>query len=347
MVVDYLIIGQGIAGSALAWLLSKASQRVLVINNQATNQASQVAPGIYNPIAGRYLAKTWLADQLFPAMHQFYQAVGTELGAQLLYPKTIFTPFLNDQEQELWLSKSQELGYRDYLDVVDATYQADQVFNNYGGILIKQAGYLDVPGFLSAIRSYLQAKDCYREGDFVYKELQLGTGVSYRDIQAHQVIFCEGAQAKHNPFFSYLPFRLVKGEILTIQLASHLDTIYNRGVFVLPKSDSQAIVGSTYDWQDLSLHATEKARQALEGNLRKLLKLPYRVLAQQAGIRPATYDRRPWIGLHPHYPQVGIFNGLGTKGVSLAPYWAAALVGFLLNQENLPSEVQLNRIPSR
>ena len=345
--VDYLIIGQGIAGSVLAWKLLKAGKRVLVINNKLTNQASQVAAGMYNPISGRYLAKTWLADQLFPSMEAFYSEVASMLAVPLLYPQTIFRPFLSHQEQELWLAKPTQEVDTPYVSLADSHYQAADIFNQYGGIIIKQAGHLDVPCFLATIRAYLQANNCYREADFDYNKLQFSRLVRYQDIQAHQLIFCEGAQAKKNPFFSYLPFRLVKGELLTIQLPKKLDRIYNRGVFILPKPNEQAIIGATYDWRDLSIHPTEKAQQVLQARLEKLLRLPYAVVSQKAGIRPATFDRKPWVGLHPDYPQIGIFNGLGTKGVSLAPYLAATFVDYLLDQQALPAPVQLSRVTQK
>jgi glycine oxidase len=345
--IDYLIIGQGLAGSVLAWQLLEAGKRVLVINNRLANQASQVAAGLYNPITGRYLVKTWLADQVFPAMEQFYSQVANKLAVKLLYPKPIFRPFLDAQEREIWTHKALEEDYDPYVSLVNNDYQTDTILNHYGGIVIKQAGYIDVPCFLDTIRVYLQAQHSYQEADFDYGQLRLGTDVQYQAIRAQHIIFCEGAQAKHNPFFKHLPFRLVKGELLTIQLAQDLSFIYNRDLFILPKPGRRAIVGATYDWQDLSVETTIKARQVLETKLNSVFKLPYTVLGQQAGIRPATFDRRPWIGMHLNYPQMGIFNGLGTKGVSLAPYLASRFVDYLLTGKELPDAVRLNRIPSK
>jgi glycine/D-amino acid oxidase-like deaminating enzyme len=288
-----------------------------------------------------------LVGQVFPVMQQFYSQVSDQLAVKLLHPKPIFRPFLDAQEREIWTYKALEEGYDAYVSLVNTDYQADTVLNNYGGVVIKQAGCLDVPCFLDAIRAYLQAQHSYQEADFDYDQLRLGTDVQYQGIRAQYVIFCEGAQAKHNPFFKHLSFRLVKGELLTIQLDQDLAFIYNRTIFILPKPGRQAIVGATYDWQDLSMEATVKARQVLETKLNSLFKLPYTILRQQAGIRPATFDRRPWIGMHPNYPKMGIFNGLGTKGVSLAPYLASRFVDYLLKGQELPDAVRLNRIPSK
>ncbi len=343
--IDFLIVGQGLAGSVLALQLLKHGKRILVIDNSKTNSASSVAAGIYNPITGRKMVKTWLAEDLFPYLTHFYQEVEQILGAKILHPMPIFRPFLTAQERSEWLERASRKDYTSFLaKVVGVSYHRENMLCQHGGIVLKQSGYLDVKGFLKATRAYLEARDAYIEADFLYDHIRLGNHVSYQNIEARQVIFCEGPQATKNPFFSALPFRLVKGELILVSLQQPLGVIYNRRVFVLPQVANQAVVGATYDAQDLSMSPTDKARQILEEKLRSTFSLAYTVHEQRAGIRPATFDRRPLIGLHPRYPQVGIFNGLGTKGVSLAPYFSKIFVEHLLLQKALPLEVQISRV---
>ena len=327
------------AGSVLALLLLKRDQRVLVIGNSQAPSASGVAAGLYNPVTGRHMVKTWLADKLFPYLIQFYQAAERTLGISFLHPIPIFRPFVTPQEQAAWQKK---MG--DYADFIAAVAPSPS-FSAYqhDGLVLKQAGYLDTRRFVQATRIYLAQQGAYLEGAFVYDQLQLGEQVHYQGLTARKVVFCEGAQALHNPFLKTLPFRLVKGELLSVTLPQPLAMIYNRGVFVLPQPGGRALVGATYDKEDLSWNPTSKARQALEARLRRSFRLPYTVQDQWAGIRPATFDHRPLIGLHPQYPQVGIFNGLGSKGVSLAPYWAHIFVEHLLSHQALPPAVQLSR----
>jgi glycine/D-amino acid oxidase-like deaminating enzyme len=47
--------------------------------------------------------------------------------------------------------------------------------------------------------------------------------------------------------------------------------------------------------------------------------------------------------LIPKHPQVGVFNGLGTKGVSLAPYFAHQFAELLVNGSEIEEEVQIGR----
>jgi glycine oxidase len=335
--VDFLLVGQGIAGSVLALQLLKHGKRILVINNRKNNIASSVAAGIYNPITGRSMVKTWLAESLFPYLTRFYQEATQTLGAQFLHPMPIFRPFLTAQERTAWLKKTMGENGTNFVEkVAETTFHQENMVYEYGGIVLNQSGYLDVKSFLEATRTYLEAQCAYVEADFLYDHIRLGNHVSYQNIEARQIIFCEGPQAKQNPFFSTLPFRLVKGELILVSLHQPIEIIYNRRIFVLPQTANQAVVGATYDWQDVSLRPTEKARKILEEKLRDTFNFSYTVRHQRVGMRPATFDRRPFIGLH--------FNGLGAKGVSLAPYFAKIFVEHLLLQTELPLEVQLSRV---
>ncbi|MCG8340098.1 MAG: FAD-binding oxidoreductase [Cytophagales bacterium] len=344
--LDFLIVGQGIAGSILALQLLKRGKSIVVINNNQAHTASKVATGIYNPITGRKMVMSWKATILLPYLENFYQAMERTLGASFLHPLPMFRPFLTLQEQKEWRTKVLENGYLSFVEaIVNDEYHQENVVNQHGGVVLKQTGYLNIPLFLNATRSYLKVHNAYIEGSFVYNKIRFHSkSVTYQTMKARKIIFCEGIQAKQNPFFNWLPFRLVKGELLSVILPKPINVIYNRGVFVLPVGANKATIGATYDWHDLSCTPTEKARNTLEEKLTNLLKLPYEVVDHKAGIRPATLDRRPFIGLHPQYPHVGIFNGLGTKGVSLAPYLSEVFVNYLLSHGALPAAVQLNSV---
>jgi glycine/D-amino acid oxidase-like deaminating enzyme len=343
--VDYLIIGQGLAGSVVAWKLLKAGKSIFVINNTLANQASQVAAGQYNPVSGRNLAVSWLAEQIFPVMESFYQEIENNFSIKLLYAYPLFRPFLCQEDRARYLADRGISKGAAYIELLDPTCTLADFWNPYGGLIIRQAGYVDLPCFLASIRSYLQKLGCYQEHQFIYEKLKLNKyNVKYQAIEARSIIFCDGVQVRQNPFFSFLPFSLVKGELLTIALEKSLDKIYNRSIYIVPNLGQHAIVGSTYDWEDLSIQPTSQAREKLEKALKERFKIPYHLVCQKAGIRPATFDRRPFIGIHPNYPQMSIFNGLGTKGVSLCPYLADRFVTYLLGELDLPNEVKIGRL---
>ena len=62
MKVDYLIIGQGLAGSLLAWELIQRRCSVVVVDNGNEN-ASQIAAGLINPITGMRFVKYYSLRQ--------------------------------------------------------------------------------------------------------------------------------------------------------------------------------------------------------------------------------------------------------------------------------------------
>ena len=161
------------------------------------------------------------------------------------------------------------------------------------------------------------------------------------------IIYCEGFNAINNPYFNYLPFSPVKGELLDIKIHEiNIQEIINQGAFVIPLGDDVYRLGATYSWHELDFIPTEQGRNELMGKYQKLMKPEMKIGSHRAGVRPATKDRRPFIGMHPEFENVGIFNGLGSKGVSLAPYFAKQFVDFLVNDKELHPEVNINRFAS-
>ncbi len=345
MNVDYLIVGQGIAGSLLALELEKAGQSVMVLNEEKENTSSNRAAGIYNPITGRKMIKTWLADELFSGLEQYYSDLEKELSSEFLYPKPIYRPFFDFEEQNDWSVKATETGYKSYVkDVNSKSLGNPEIHDPVGGLMLRMCGYVNLPTMLSAIRIYLINKGSYRGEVFSYEDLLIGaTQSTYKEISAKKVVFCEGPDAVNNPFWKDLPYKLVKGEILEIDSNLSEDMILNRSVFVLPKN-GKFHVGSTYDHQTLDYKPSEKGIKNLKERLHKVYKGEYTIVNTTAGVRPATYDRRPFLGIKKEQSSIAVFNGFGTKGVSLVPYFAHHFVNYLLGKAALMPEVDINRV---
>jgi glycine/D-amino acid oxidase-like deaminating enzyme len=64
-----------------------------------------------------------------------------------------------------------------------------------------------------------------------------------------------------------------------------------------------------------------------------------KILKHKAGLRPATFDRKPFIGFHDKHKNVAIFNGFGSKGVSLIPYFAMNLADHICFGKKMSLEV--------
>ena len=345
MQLDYIIVGQGLAGSLVSYYMIKQGCNVRVYDDRDKPAASSVAAGIFNPFTGRKMVKTWLADKLFPCLLDFYRELEHDLGMNLIHILPMFRPFLSIEEQNLWGTKLYDERYSQYIDSV--LYSSDrfpQVINPMGGMLLKNCGYVDINILVSGLRNYLISRDAFRNEVFDLSELKvMNDQVMYRGDKARKVIFCEGPWLKENTYFNWLPLRPVKGEVLEVELAEPLDFILNRGVFVLPYQGKKCKVGATFDQQDISWSVTNKAKLWLEKGLKALLNIPFKTTGQQAGVRPATSDRRPLIGLHPEYEPLAVFNGLGTKGVSLAPYLIREFYEFLNSGKPLNEDVTITR----
>lgn len=343
-----MIVGQGIAGSLLAYELAMAGKAVMVLNEEKEHTSSNRAAGIYNPITGRKMVKTWLADELFSGLESYYHRLEEELGGRFLYPKPIYRPFFNFEEQNDWSAKASLPEYAPYIREMRSTsMQLPGVVDPVGGLVLGRSGYVNLPDMLKALRIFFRDRGLYRAEVFQYHLLTIKEDmVSYKDIVADRVVFSEGPDAVNNPFWNWLPFKLVKGEILEVDTALPEDLIVNRGVFILPKNGHFS-VGSTYDHQHLNYAPSAEGIKNLKDRLHKIYQGGYTVVSESAGIRPATFDRKPFIGFHPEKPQVGIFNGFGTKGVSLVPYFARQWVNYLTGQGELIEEVNVGRVSTK
>jgi glycine/D-amino acid oxidase-like deaminating enzyme len=66
-------------------------------------------------------------------------------------------------------------------------------------------------------------------------------------------------------------------------------------------------------------------------------------VGQVAGVRPASRDRRPIIGEHPIHKKLWCYNGLGAKGLLLAPQISKWLLGKMFNNQNFPEDIDIKR----
>lgn len=346
--VDYIIVGQGLAGSILALTLLNQGKFVVVIDNARPNTASKIAAGLFNPVVFKRLVKSWLSDDLLPYMDSFYPEMEKLLGEKFYFSKRILKPFAEEQEKTLWLKKTEEEVGKYLNEIIYSEDLNGIVYNPLGISEVKHAGNLDTIIFLNACKEYLKKKNLFIEEEFDYAKILMNeNSVNYKDISATKIIFCEGYKTTENPFFNWLPFKLTKGETIIMKLlGGHkipFEIVINKAVFILPLGNNTYKVGATYEWEDLSEKTTEKGKSELVEKLEKVLKVPFEIIHHQAGIRPTVNDRRPLIGIHPEHPQLAVFNGMGTKGVMLAPFFANQFVNFLELKTPLNREVDISR----
>lgn len=343
--VDYIIVGQGLAGSAFALECMKRGKRVMVFDSPDHNRSSAIAAGICNPITGKGLSKTFLADKIFPFIRSWYGDAEKLLGESFFTPKPVYRPFLSLTEQQQWLTTSSSDELKNFVDRVwTSAYKNEELINPFGGLELKQSGVLASSRWLQAVRTYLLEKNMFAQGLVNEEEIQVDTEITYQDIEAKHLVFCNGLAARKSRWFNWLPIRPLKGETLSVRMNFPQEKIISRGVYVVSSGQSDVFtVGSTYEHEPFDLGTTPDALADLNERLRKLMRVPYEVIHQDWGIRPTVSDRRPLLGSHPEAQNVIIFNGMGTKGVSLTPYFASTLVDWLEKGFPLPEEVNISR----
>ncbi|HEX5170706.1 MAG TPA: FAD-dependent oxidoreductase [Cyclobacteriaceae bacterium] len=345
---DCIIVGLGLAGSALAVQFLLRKKKILVFDQPSENNSSTIAAGLFNPISGKRMIKTWLADELFPYLKKFYQQVENLTHSHFFYSSPIYRPFLSVVEQNEWMAGSSENSLSGFVKKVFTSSQHGEfIYDDLGGILLEQSGYLDTKTYISSVRSWLIKEGSYRDEFLDFNELNItASDVNYKDSCASRIICCDGVKSASGKLFSWLPLLSLKGETLCIKAKFLKDVIVNRGVYLVPNGMDQWRVGSTYQRDFNHGGITDEGREELVKNLESLVKIDYEIIGHDAGIRPVTPDRRPILGKHPEHPTVLIFNGMGTKGVSLAPYFSEMLIHSIDNSIRINKEVDINRYKS-
>ena len=345
MKVDYLIIGQGLAGSLLIHELNKAGKSYFVFDNPDLKKASDVAAGIINPVVFRRMTKSWLIDELYPQLQKTYAELETVFGVKLFYPIPI-KKVLGEGDAELWVKKYIDNDLQDYIHSTIEYDHNQSINNNFGMGLVEKSARIDLKLLIEKMKDQLEKKARIRFEKINFQDVVFTNDqVSYQDILADKIIFCEGHAVSDNPYFQDIKFKHTKGEVLRIKTENFsANFILNKAIFLMPEGRQFYRLGATYDWDNLSLETTQQAKDELQEKLSKVFNDRYQILDQQAGIRPTTHDRRPVIGIHPKYNRMGIFNGLGSKGTMLGPYFAKHFCDYLCGKtDGLHPEVDLAR----
>ncbi|MEM8549571.1 MAG: FAD-dependent oxidoreductase [Verrucomicrobiota bacterium] len=342
----FLIVGQGIAGSALAFFLHQRGHRVTVVDDGHRTSATRVAAGMVNPITGKRLAKTPDWEVKWPVALAFYQALETLGGQQIYHPMPIRRLYRNEDECARMAKRLNDPDYTPYLSEASPTNAHSAMNDDYGSVVI-QGGRVDTTALLQITRAYFEAEGLLVAGSLDYDELRIEPSqLRWQGERYDKVIFCDGMQVLHNPFFAPLKTDPVKGEILSLKSNTSLPhEILNKGKWLLPVSDQEARLGATYDRRAFDTQPTPEGRTELMEALRDLLpENDHLSLGESAaGVRICMQDNYPLIGLHPELSSVGLFNGFASKGNSLAPYWAKCFMDMLEGNSPLPEEILLMR----
>lgn len=346
--VDYLIVGGGIAGLCFAELCLQNNKTFKMITDDSQN-SSKIAGGLYNPVILKRFTGLEDADLQLDYLEEFYASVESRIGKKINFPLPLLRKFFSIEEQNNWYQAADQVKMSPFLSTtiekkvipgIDAPF-------NYGRVL--RTGYLDTALFVKSYQNYLAELNLFQKVTFEYDEIVANSeSIIYNEIEARKVVFAEGFGIHANPYFNHLPLDGTKGELFIIRAPDlKLTDIINTSVFILPLGDDLFKVGATYNWQDKTDLPTDEGRIELVDRIKEILQCDFEIITHYAGVRPTVKDRKPLLGNHESHENLLVLNGLGTRGVMLGPYSAKMLFDFSENGTEIPMHYSIRRFKKK
>ena len=326
-------MGQGIAGTALAWRCHERGVPFRIVDEPRASTASKVAAGLVTPIAGQRLTLTqgW---GFLPDMESFYREVSSTLGSEFYRRHETVRFLASEVEATRWKKRVGDPVFEAEL-LPGGPNLASDLFHApaFGVFRMKRSGFLRVNAWLDASREWLLKEGGYEEKRIHLEDCDPGAG---------SWVFANGPWLLGLDAFDWLPMRYAHGDILTLAIPDLGDDsrIFSGSAWLLPLGSGLWRAGSTYQAVGHpETRPSAEGRASVEANIQKILKCSYDVVDHVAAVRPVTLTRFPTMGRHPGKPHLGWFGGFSSKGVLTAPSYATRFLDYLLDGKALPSEV--------
>lgn len=358
--VDLLIIGCGLAGSAIAWQAHRRGMSIAIADRNERQSCSMVAAGLVTPITGSRAAASWEWDLFYSEASQFYPWIEDQVQGRCWYLEPATRVFLSEMErtqfETKWFSKSSPGPTTPTaLPMENANFSG--IHAPWGGCSMSPAARLDTSDYLSMTREFFKNREAYYECDVDCDSIvDNGSHIQLASvgISANSVILCQGVESRKNRWFAELPLHPARGDILTLEKPSYveIERVLHHDVWVVPTIDGKLKIGATYDRHTLDgivdnrpqvLSWKAELIRRWDGVFTGAIQKTPVVLDHQAAVRPASYDRHPLIGRHIASSRVFCLNGLGSKGTLMAPALARILLSMILDGDALPPQLDWQR----
>ncbi len=335
----YFIIGQGLAGSLLALLMLEEGMDVTVLDDGHQSSSSMIAAGMWNPVTFKKLNESWLASQVVPKADSIYSRFEKKFNTSFYHPTELVRIFADTHTSNDWDERSVHPELSAFLTDEQDGNVKEQLNQPHGHGIVRHAGWMDVPKFIVCAKAFLQEENKLIIGKVSEEKLK-----ELSSEKDNIVIFCTGWKSLVQPGFDWMPMIPNKGEVLTIKSVSlKLKRMLNFGKFLIPIGNDLFRLGATYELSQPNILPTETGKAELLNQFREVYPEPAEVVDHQSGYRPTSPDRRPVLGFHPENNQYAIFNGFGSKGVMLIPYFAEHFIHFLKGEISLMKDVDVKR----
>ncbi len=342
--LDYIVVGLGLAGTAFCETLRKNNKRFVVYSDDSQT-SSRVAGGLSNPVILKRFTMAWKAATLIPFANSFYSDLQDVLRVNLINDLTVYRRFASVEEQNMWFEASDREQLKTYLSpsLVRNTNTSLIAPYDFGSVL--HASRLDTLRTLNSYIDFLRKDNLLISDSFEYNQLKFKDAhVVYKTHKAKSIVFAEGFGLLQNPFFNYLPMQGSKGEYLIVKSTTlKEENAIKSSIFLIPLGNNLYKVGANYDRNLSSNLPTEDTKKELLKKLDGLLDCDYEVVGHEAGIRPTVKDRKPLVGQHPEYENLFVLNGFGSHGIMIAPWAAKQLFEHIEEGSKIESEIDINR----
>jgi glycine oxidase len=357
-----LIIGQGLAGSVLAWHACWRGDEVTILDAGASNTASAVAAGLMMPLSGRKLVQRPDYRRLFDAAEDCYRRIEQETGRSLFRKLRIQRQFATSDERDNWelrraMQHSSPATAAGQNSIPECVLLPDA---GRFGTLQMSGAQLNIPLLIKLTQEHFLSLNRFFQLQIDSSQVEVqsdGVRITGTSFEADRLFFCEGHRGRDNCWFPGQPDQPVRGELLRVRLDRPLsaDVLVGR-VWAAPvpgvEDSREQLIGATWDRELLEegLVTAEGCAELLRG-LAAIGggDLQAEVIGHISGIRASTRQRQVLTRIHPMHPQLGMLNGLGSWGSLMAPAASVELLKLqkdAVNPENRmspPNSVQHHR----
>jgi glycine/D-amino acid oxidase-like deaminating enzyme len=324
--INTVIVGQGIAGSLVAFMLHRKKIPFLVIDPATQHTASKIAAGMFTPLSGKRKTIHPLVLEQIPFAIKIYQEISQLLGYNIVHLSNIYQVFNSAEEQSAIQLKSLEPVYSAH--IVPVSRALPGIFQQNGACEITHSGWVNCELWMGLFRTWLKKNERLLETSFIHQDLQISEEkLAYRGLEFQNIFFCEGYRAIDNPFFNekIIP---CKGDVLTIASNDFAtdQIIKKNGIYLVPSESNAFKVGATYQWNNDTEPPDKASKLWIESQLENMLINSFITIDHQSAIRPTTQNREVIIQQHLQHKGIFMLNGLGTKGVLQGPWWSNRIV---------------------
>ena len=337
-----MIVGQGLAGSAIAWTLYWAGETLVIIDRGEEDSASRISAGLITPMTGKRFVRSPDYDEAWAAAVSFYRRVEQETGKQIFKEESMLRLFGSEKQRDAFIDESDQSSE---IKRWEGTIQRSG--ETSVGLEMGPAGRLDVTQYLSATKEFFRNNSTVLDGEVRHSRLSIGNTINLleEDLQAERLIIATGATEFE--LFEGVPNNRSRGDILDVQIERYSsEKVVHRSIWIAQESDGTQRVGATYDWTGEADGPTQAAKGEILQKLSRLVDGEVEIIGHKSGLRPTMKDYEPVVGRHASYENVFLMNGLGSKGALRGPKLAAELMT-VLNGGSVSERIDYGRLAEK